>query len=304
MSEKPWKEAYKDYAKGASYAAIAKKYATTENTVKSWYTRHWKDQVVKDEAWKQDATVESMHNPMIEQESMQLIDINKGKVREQYQNIVTKQIIDTNPKEIMHTYTRNNLPELEPRESRFVEEFLIDLSKTDAAIRAGYGIDSAAAKGCQLYDKPKIYAHIQVALAERRKRTGVNVDTTVRELARIGFVNPARVVDKDGAIREDADEDDLRAIASIKIKSTYGKDGSKTVEREIKFADKNKALEMLGKHQGMFIDRQLILQHNTSDVSNLSTAELEKELRKQYNMSEAIDITPQSSTHAEDIDND
>lgn len=50
-------------------------------------------------------------------------------------------------------------------------------------------------------------------------------------------------------IRDDATEDDRAAIASVKIKS-----GDDFTEREVKFADKNKALEMLGRHLGMFKD--------------------------------------------------
>lgn len=89
-------------------------------------------------------------------------------------------------------------------------------------------------------------------MAERSKRTGINADRVLTELAKIAFVNAADVIDaSDATLREDAAPEDLAAIQSVKVK-TFGEDG---LEREIKMADKLKALELLGKHLGMFEDR-------------------------------------------------
>ena len=100
--------------------------------------------------------------------------------------------------------------------------------------------------------KLDIRAHIDRAMAERSKRTGVNADRVVRELAKIAFVNAADVINaEDATLRDDASEEDTAAIQSVKVK-TFGEDG---LEREIKMADKLKALEMLGRHLGMFKDK-------------------------------------------------
>lgn len=89
-------------------------------------------------------------------------------------------------------------------------------------------------------------------MAERSRRTGVNADRVVRELAKIAFVNAADVINaEDATLRDDASEEDTAAIQSVKVK-TFGEDG---LEREIKMADKLKALEMLGRHLGMFKDK-------------------------------------------------
>ena len=72
------------------------------------------------------------------------------------------------------------------------------------------------------------------------------------ELARIAFVNADDVIDtKDATLKEDASRDDLAAIQAVKVK-TFGEMG---VEREIKLADKLKALEMLGRHLAMWNDK-------------------------------------------------
>lgn len=138
------------------------------------------------------------------------------------------------------------------KQKRFIEEYLIDLNATQAAIRAGYSPDTAKAIGCENLTKPDIRAHIDKAMAERSKRTGVNADRVIQELAKIAFVNATEVIDpKTATVKEDALPEDTAAIQSVKVK-TFGEDG---LEREIKMADKLKALEMLGRHLGMFKDK-------------------------------------------------
>jgi len=139
------------------------------------------------------------------------------------------------------------------KQKRFCEEYLIDLNATQAAIRAGYSPKTAKDIGAENLAKPNIRARIDEALAARSCRTGVNADRVIRELARIAFVNPPNVVDtKNATVLEGASEDDTAAIASVKVKIVQGDFDS--VEREVKFADKLKALELLGKHLGMFTE--------------------------------------------------
>lgn len=138
------------------------------------------------------------------------------------------------------------------KQKRFIEEYLIDLNATQAAIRAGYSPDTAQQTGSENLSKPVIRAQIDRAMAERSKRTGVNAERVVQELAKIAFVNAAEVIDpKTATVKEDALPEDTAAIQSVKVK-TFGEDG---LEREIKMADKIKALELLGKHLGMFKDK-------------------------------------------------
>lgn len=146
------------------------------------------------------------------------------------------------------------MAKLTAKQKRFVEEYLIDLNATQAAIRAGYSPNSARDIGSENLTKPDIRARIDEALAERSKRTGINADRVLREIARIAFVNAADVINFDSAtIAEGASTDDTAAIASVKVKTIPTADGE-GVEREIRLADKLKALELCGKHLGMFKD--------------------------------------------------
>lgn len=143
---------------------------------------------------------------------------------------------------------------LTAKQKRFIEEYLIDLNATQAAIRAGYSPHTAKEIGSENLSKPHIRTHVERELAERSKRTGINQDRVIRELARIAFVNPTEVVNtQEATLKDNAKEDDTAAIASVKVKIVDGDFSS--IEREIRFADKLKALEMLGKHMGMFTDK-------------------------------------------------
>lgn len=137
------------------------------------------------------------------------------------------------------------------KQKRFVEEYLIDLNATQAAIRAGYSPHTAKDIGCENLAKPNVAAAISQAIAERSRRTGINQDRVLQELARIGFAKITDVVDPETAkIRPDASDDDLACIQSIKIKpNEFG------TEREVKLYDKKSALVDLGKHLGLFKDK-------------------------------------------------
>ena len=143
------------------------------------------------------------------------------------------------------------MAKLTKKQQLFVDEYLIDLNATQAAIRAGYSVNTAAEIGCENLTKPNIQEAIAKAMAERSRRTGVNQDRVVLELAKIAFANIADVADFTyGLVKDDASADDLACIQSIKVKPTeFG------AEREIKLYDKLSSLEKLGKHLGMFKDK-------------------------------------------------
>ena len=146
------------------------------------------------------------------------------------------------------------MAKLTKKQQLFVDEYLIDLNATQAAIRAGYSPQTANEQGSQNLAKLSIQNAIAVAMAERSKRIGINQDRVVQELARIAFVKITDVAKEDGSIKLDAAEDDLACVESIKVKRSDSETGS-SEEREIKLAPKMKALELLGKHLGMWNDK-------------------------------------------------
>lgn len=140
---------------------------------------------------------------------------------------------------------------LTAKQQRFCDEYLIDLNATQAAIRAGYSPRTAEQAASRLLTIVKVSDEIAREMAERSKRTGINQDRVVKELAKLAFVNIADVVDLENAtVRMSATDEDLACIQSVKIKpSEFG------TEREIKLYDKKASLELLGRHLGMFKDK-------------------------------------------------
>ena len=157
--------------------------------------------------------------------------------------------------------------QLTEKQKRFAEEYLVDLNATQAAIRAGYSPDTANEQGSRLLANVNIKNTVDKLIAERSRRTGINADRVIREIAKIAFVNAGEIVDLDTALLMDKiSDDDMAAIQSVKVK-TFGEDG---VEREVKLADKLKALELLGKHLGLFKDKLEVDGSVRSELSALS----------------------------------
>ncbi|KAF5030030.1 Terminase small subunit [anaerobic digester metagenome] len=163
------------------------------------------------------------------------------------------------------------MAKLTDKQKRFVDEYLKDLNATQAAIRSGYSQKSAARIAIELLNKTHVQAEIQRRQSKREKRTKVTQDMVVKELARVAFANGSEfakvteqpvfdalgvpLVDKDGkqltrqcvvlTPTEQLTSDQRAAIAGIK----EGKNGI-----EVATCDKVKALELLGRHLGMFTD--------------------------------------------------
>lgn len=138
---------------------------------------------------------------------------------------------------------------LTEKQKRFVAEYLVDLNATQAAIRAGYSERTADRIGPELLGKTCVSAEIQRAIQARQKRTEITQDMVLRELAAIGFAKASDYaqVTASGGVRitptEELSDVQRRALSGIK----EGKFGV-----EVSSYDKVKALELLGKHLGMF----------------------------------------------------
>lgn len=137
------------------------------------------------------------------------------------------------------------------KERRFCEEYMIDMNARAAAARAGYAHSTALSASGWLRAqsdryKPEMAGYIRELEAERSRRTGVSADRVLQEYARIAFANIADLGELI-ELRDDARYDDAAAVAGVKIKKT-----SSGTDCEIRLYDKMKALEMLGKHAGLF----------------------------------------------------
>lgn len=136
----------------------------------------------------------------------------------------------------------------------FADEYLIDLNATRAYRKAYPSVkkdETAAAAAARMLRNVNVADYIAERMQARQERTEITQDRVLEELAAIAFARVtdyAEVKDDQVFIKDTAglSENQIKAIAGIK----QGKFGI-----EVKLSDKEKALELLGRHLGMFKDR-------------------------------------------------
>lgn len=147
---------------------------------------------------------------------------------------------------------------LTPKQERFVQEYLIDLNATQAAIRAGYSVKTADKIGSQLLGKTGVAKAVKAAQVMRSGRTEITADRVLREIARIAFFDPRKMFAADGRPLEvsELDDDTAAAIAGLEVlEEAEGSGRDRVVHGYVKkyrVADKNVALEKLAKHLGLY----------------------------------------------------
>lgn len=156
---------------------------------------------------------------------------------------------------------------LTPKQERFCREYIIDLNGTQAAIRAGYSENSAGQIAEQNLRKLEIKEFLSTLQLERQNATGITANRVIEELARIAFSDIRNVLTVDNALADvkQLDDDTASAIASVKV--TEDKSMGEVIgeTKEVKFWDKLRALDALGKHFGIYEkDNKQIKQENVT----------------------------------------
>lgn len=146
---------------------------------------------------------------------------------------------------------------LRNKEVRFVEEYLYDMDAPKAAKRAGFKTFNVAGEA-MLMDW-RVQKLIAERIAQRSERTGIRADRVLQELEHAAFFDPMDYVTH--AIVKPADIAELpphvrRHIAGWKWDAA----GNFTIQ----FRDKDKALELIGRHLGLFKD---VLEVNTTNMA-------------------------------------
>lgn len=148
-------------------------------------------------------------------------------------------------------------------QKRFCDEYLIDLNATRAYKVAYKNCKSdltARTNGSKLLTNTNIKEYISKKQKEIEKRTEVTQDMVIKELAKIAFLDIRKLYTENGQLKNvaDIDDDTAGAISSLETLEEYdgyGDDREKIGDtQKVKLLDKTKALELLGRHLGMFND--------------------------------------------------
>lgn len=141
------------------------------------------------------------------------------------------------------------------RKRRFAVEYVRNGGNAlRAAIEAGYSPKSAGQAGCGLRKDPKVVELIQAAADKAAAAAGLSLERTLKEVARLAYMDPRKLYDEAGALRPvtDLDDDTAATIASIEVEE-IGADGAVIGRtKRIRHWDKNAALEKAMKFHGAY----------------------------------------------------
>jgi phage terminase small subunit len=146
---------------------------------------------------------------------------------------------------------------LTPKQQRFVDEYLIDLNATQAAIRAGYSKKTAQEQSARLLSNVMVQQRVQEQMKAREQRTGITQDRVLKELARIAFFDIRKLYHADGSLKrpDELDDDAAAVLSGIDVTEMGGNDGPVTLTKKAKVFDKTAALTLAMRHLGMLKDK-------------------------------------------------
>lgn len=170
-------------------------------------------------------------------------------------------------------------PKLTSKQQAFVQEYLVDLNATQAALRAGYSPKTADRIGTENLQKPVVSAEIERLKAIRAKKTEITAELVLRDLYAIRKMSVKDIMNDDFSLKPLSEWPDiwLETINGIDVKELFdsGTGDVNAILKKIKWPDKLKALEMIGRHVDIkaFTDN-LNVNHNMSEDTVKSLKEV------------------------------
>lgn len=171
-------------------------------------------------------------------------------------------------------------------QKRFCDEYLIDFNATrayKAAYKSCRKDETANVNGSRLLRNAKVKEYIAEKQQEIQERNKITQDTIIQELAKIALFNIKDIYNENGTLKKvtELDDDTAKAISGVKILqkagamkiSLNGRNEEVPIGHipeqtvEFKTNDKTKALELLGKHLGMFKDNVNLTQDKPFEVN-------------------------------------
>lgn len=166
----------------------------------------------------------------------------------------------------------NTGPALTAKQEAFCQEYLIDLNATQAAIRAGYSAKTANSLACGYLTKLNIQNRIAELMKARAERLQIDADYVLRRLTEIDQLDVSDILNDDLTIRPlsqwpNAWRQFVSGVDIIEMKSA---EDAQAFLKKIKWPDKVKNLELIGKHISVQAFKE---QKEISGSLNIGTAD-------------------------------
>ena len=160
------------------------------------------------------------------------------------------------------------MSDLTGKRARFVSEYLIDLNGTQAAIRAGYSVKTANEQASRLLANVSVQAHLQKRMKEREQRTEINADYVLKRLVEIDQLDVLDILDNAGNFKPIMEWPKTwrQTLSGVDLQEIMLGD-VETIIRKIKWPDKLRNLELLGKHVAVSAFREQVEVNVTHTLS-------------------------------------
>lgn len=154
---------------------------------------------------------------------------------------------------------------LTDKQQAFIEEYLIDLNGTQAAIRAGYSPKTANEAAARLLAKVSIQTELSRLKQKRSERVQVDADYVLQRITDIDKMDIADIVDGKGNLKAILEWPKIwrQYISGMDVAEMFQKGGGEEraligVLKKIKWPDKLKNLELMGKHVSVLAFKEQI----------------------------------------------
>lgn len=142
------------------------------------------------------------------------------------------------------------MAKLTDKQELFAREFIVDLNATQAAIRAGYSAKTAQEQSSRLLSNVMVQARVSELKAERNERNEIDADYVLRRLVEIDQMDVLDILNSNGDLKPVAEWPKLwrTTLSGLDIIAIAGNGDTAALLKKIKWPDKVKNLELLGKH--------------------------------------------------------
>lgn len=139
---------------------------------------------------------------------------------------------------------------LTDKQEMFCREYLIDLNATQAAIRAGYSAKTANRTASENMSKPDVQSRIAELKAQRNDLVGINATYVLNRLVEIDQMDVLDILTSTGELKPVAEWPKVwrTTLSGLDVMEMASEGNTAALLKKIKWPDKVKNLELLGKH--------------------------------------------------------